>query len=135
MSTIAPEERKTDLGAIEIAPEVVGTIAGMAALEVDGVAGMSGDFAGGIAELLGRKSLTKGVKVFVSEHETSADVSIIVRYGVRIPEVAGEVQRNVRNAITSMTGLTVTSVNVFVHGVHLPTEPRQAEVAEPLRVK
>ena len=135
MSTIAPEYRKTGIGSIEIAPEVVGIIAGMATLEVEGVAGMSGGFAGDIAELLGRKNLSKGVKVYVGENETSVDVSIIVKYGVRIPEVAVEVQRNVRNAITSMTGLAVTSVHVHIHDVHLPAESRQVEVSEPLRVK
>ena len=135
MNTNAPEFEKTEMGKIQIAPEVIEIIAGLATVEVDGVAGMSGGFASGVAELLGRKNLSKGVKVYVGENETSVDVSIIVKYGVRIPEVAVEVQRNVRNAITSMTGLAVTSVHVHIHDVHLPAESRQVEVSEPLRVK
>lgn len=107
----------TDKGSIKIADEVVGIIAGLAATEVDGVAGMSGGVAGGIAELLGRKNLSKGVKVEVGEKEAIIDLSLIVNYGVRIPEVAWNVQENVKKAVENMTGLAVVEVNVHVQGV------------------
>ncbi|MBP1989042.1 Asp23/Gls24 family envelope stress response protein [Paenibacillus eucommiae] len=118
MSTIAPDYVKTDMGRIQIAPEVIEIIAGLATVEVDGVAGMSGGFAGGIAELLGRKNLSKGVKVEVGEREAAIDVSIIIEYGNRIPEVAKGIQQNVKSAIESMTGLHVVEVNVHIHDVH-----------------
>ncbi|MFD0872103.1 Alkaline shock protein 23 [Chlamydia abortus] len=117
MSTIAPDYEKTDLGNIQIAPEVIEVIAGLATIEVPGVAGMSGGFAGGIAELLGRKNLSKGVKVEVGQKEAAIDVSIIVEFGHKIPEVAGEIQQNVKQAIESMTGLDVVEVNVHIHDV------------------
>src|SRR3569832_2638706 len=78
MSTIATDYERTDIGSIQIAPEVIEVIAGLATVEVQGVAGMSGGFAGGIAELLGRKNLSKGVKVEVGQREAAVDVSIIV---------------------------------------------------------
>ncbi len=81
MSTIAAEYERTDIGTIQIAPEVIEVIAGLATIEVDGVAGMSGGFAGGIVELLGRKNLSKGVKVEVGQREAAVDVNIIVEYG------------------------------------------------------
>ncbi|MCD1260685.1 Asp23/Gls24 family envelope stress response protein [Paenibacillus athensensis] len=118
MSTIAPDYVKTDMGSIQIAPEVIEIIAGLATVEVQGVAGMSGGFAGGIAELLGRKNLSKGVKVEVGHREAAIDVSIIVDYGHRIPEVASDIQQNVKQAIESMTGLSVVEVNVHIHDVH-----------------
>jgi uncharacterized alkaline shock family protein YloU len=117
MTTIAPDYEKTEMGSIQIAPEVIGIIAGLAAVEVEGVAGMSGGFAGGIAELLGRKNLSKGVKVEVGQREAAIDVSIVIEYGHRIPEVAGEIQQNVKQAIESMTGLHVVEVNVHIHDV------------------
>lgn len=120
MNTIAPDYEKTELGSIQIAPEVIEIIAGLAAVEVDGVAGMSGGFAGGIAELLGRKNLSKGVKVEVGHREAAVDVSILVDYGYRIPEVASSIQQNVKQAIQSMTGLEVVEVNVHIHGVQFP---------------
>lgn len=109
------------------APEVVEVIAGLATIEIDGVAGMSGGFAGGIAELLGRKNLSKGVKVEVGEKEAAIDVSVIVEYGMRIPELSANIQRNVKHAIESMTGLSVVEVNVHIHDVHFATTEKQEE--------
>lgn len=121
-------EDRSDMGTIRIANEVVGIIAGLAATEVAGVAGMSGGLAGGIAEILGRKNLSKGVKVEVGEKEAAVDLFIIVEYGVVLPEVALKVQENVKRAIESMTGLTVVEVNVHVQGVHFPQDDKQEEI-------
>ncbi|WP_419873822.1 Asp23/Gls24 family envelope stress response protein [Candidatus Pristimantibacillus sp. PTI5] len=127
MSTVAAEYEKTDIGTIQIAPEVIEVIAGLATIEVDGVAGMSGGFAGGIVELLGRKNLSKGVKVEVGQREAAVDVSIIVEYGNRIPEIASEIQRNVKRSIEMMTGLHVVEVNVHIHDVHFKTPDKPEE--------
>lgn len=121
-------ESRNETGSIRIANEVVGIIAGLAATEVEGIAGMSGGLAGGIAEILGRKNLSKGVKVEVGEKEAAADLFVITEYGVVIPEVAVQVQENVKKAIESMTGLTVVEVNVHVQGVHFPQEDKQEEI-------
>jgi len=123
------EERKlnSELGAIRIADEVVSIVAGLAATEIDGVASMSGGIAGGIAEALGRKNFSKGVKVDVGEEEAAVDLFLIVRYGARIPDVAWAVQENVKNAIENMTGLRVQKVNVHVQGVHFPQQPKGEE--------
>lgn len=107
-------------GSIRIADEVVGIIAGLAATEVAGVSGMSGGIAGGIAEMLGKKNFSKGVKVEVGEKETAVDLFVIVDYGVRIPDVAQEIQEKVKKAIENMTGLAVLEVNVHIQGVNFP---------------
>ena len=79
---------------------------------------MSGGFAGGISEVLsGKKNLSKGIKVETGEKETKIDVNIIVEYGVRIPDVAFEIQNKVKKAVESMTGLKVVEVNVHIQGV------------------
>ena len=94
-------------------------IAGVAVSEVSGVAEMSGGFAGGISEVLsGKKNLSKGIKVESGEKETKIDVNIIVEYGVRIPDVAFEIQNKVKASVESMTGLKVVEVNVHVQGVN-----------------
>jgi uncharacterized alkaline shock family protein YloU len=117
LNTITPDYVKTDLGSIEIAPEVIEVISGLATIGTSGVAGMSGGFVNGISELLGMKNLSKGVKVEVGQKETAIDVSIVIEYGYRIPEVSKEVQQNVKQAIESMTGLNVVEVNVHIHDV------------------
>ncbi len=111
---------------IQIADDVVAIIAGKAVSEVSGVAGMSGGFAGGISEVLsGKKNLSKGIKVDVSEKEAKIDVNIIVEYGVRIPDVAFEIQNRVKKAVEAMTGLKVSSVNVHVQGVKTTEEKEE----------
>jgi uncharacterized alkaline shock family protein YloU len=135
MSTIAADYEKTEIGTIQIAPEVIEVIAGLAAIEVKGVAGMSGGFAGGIAELLGRKNLSKGVKVEVGQREAAVDVSIIVEYGYKIPEIAADIQNNVKRSIEMMTGLHVVEVNVHIHDVHFKSADRPEEDDFQNRVK
>ena len=116
------------LGTIRIADEVVSIIAGLAATEVEGVAGMSGGIVGGIAEILGRKNFSKGVKVEVGEKEAAIDLYIIVKYGVRIPDIALNVQEAVKAAIENMTGLSTVEVNVHVQGVGFPEDVKTEEV-------
>lgn len=115
---------------IQIADDVVAVIAGKAVSEVNGVAGMAGGFAGGITEVLsGKKNLSKGIKVDIAEKEAKIDVNIIVEYGVRIPDVAFEIQNRVKKAVETMTGLKVSMVNVHVQGVN--TTEEKVEQAEP----
>jgi uncharacterized alkaline shock family protein YloU len=135
MSTIAADYERTDIGTIQIAPEVIEVIAGLATVEVQGVAGMSGGFVGGIAELLGRKNLSKGVKVEVGQREAAVDVSIIVEFGNRIPDVASDIQRSVKRSIETMTGLNVVEVNVHIHDVHFKTVEKTDDEDSYQRVK
>lgn len=116
-----------ELGIIKISEEVVSIIAGLAATEIKGVAGMSGGFVGGIAEKLGMKNLSKGVKVAVGEREAAIDLFIIVNYGVKIPDVAWQIQENVKKAIETMTGLSVVEVNINVQGVDMGRETKEEE--------
>ena len=119
-------------GTVRIANEVVGIIAGLAATEVRGVAGMSGGVVDGISELLKKKSLSKGVRVGVGEKEAAIDLYVVIEYGARIPDVAISIQENVKRAIEGMTGLKVVEVNVHIQGVQfqqkrLPLRKKKAE--------
>lgn len=121
----ALETTENNLGTIRIADEVVSIIAGLAATEIEGIAGMSGGLVGGIAEILGKKNFAKGVKVEVGEKEAAVDLYIIVKYGVRIPDIALSVQEKVKQAIETMTGLSVVEVNVHVQGVGFPEDEKK----------
>jgi len=111
-----------EMGSVRIADDVVAIIAGLAATEVEGVAGMSGGFAGGIAEILGRRNLSKGVKVEVGENEAFIELFIIVKYGARIPDVAWNIQENVKKAVENMTGLATNKISVHIQGVQFGTK-------------
>jgi uncharacterized alkaline shock family protein YloU len=112
---------EVNMGIVKISDEVVAVISGIAATEIKGIIGMSANLVGGITQILsGRKNLSKGVKVSVGENSAAIDLYVVVEYGLKIPEVAYQVQENVRKAVESMTGLNVTAVNVHVQNVSIP---------------
>ncbi len=127
----------TENGKVVFAPDVVATIANLAASEVEGVTGLGGGFADSITSILGgKKSLTKGVRVEVGNEEAAVDMSINVKYGCRIQEVSATVQQEVKKAIELMTGLRVVEVNVFVQSVTFETEKNDKKKTEEVpRVK
>jgi len=110
-------EQELTLGKVEIAPEVIEVIAGIAASEVEGVAQMRGNFAAGVVERLGKKNHGKGVKVDIREDGVAIDIYCLIQFGVSIPNVAKKVQENVRQALFNMTGLETSEINVHVVGV------------------
>jgi uncharacterized alkaline shock family protein YloU len=109
---------KTPLGRIIIADEVIATIAGLAATECYGIVGMAARrFKDGIAELLGRENLSRGVVVSFKEDGIRIDLNVIVGYGTRISEVAHNVSSQVRYRVEQSTGMPVWGVNISVQGV------------------
>jgi uncharacterized alkaline shock family protein YloU len=104
---------------VRISDEVIGIIAGIAAADVENVTSLSGGFVDGIASILGRKNLGKGVKVQSGEREVIIEVSIVVEYGCKIHMVAKKIQDRVREAVENMTDLNVSEVDVNVIGVNV----------------
>lgn len=102
-------------GKISFAPDVIATIANLAASEVAGVTGLGGGFADSISGILNsKKNYTKGVRVEVGNEEAAIDLIINVLYGSKIQKVCSEVQNEVKKAVETMTGLRVVEVNVSV---------------------
>ncbi len=126
------EIKMPETGNVKISDDVVQIIAGIAAGEVDGVQAMGSSFSGGIAELLGgKKPVSRGVKVDVQENTAAIDIHVVVRYGVRIPDVAWSIQEKVKEAVETMTGLEVLRVNIHIDGISIEKEaPAAEEVAE-----
>lgn len=112
----------SELGKVEIAPEVIETIAGLAASEIEGVASMRGNFASDVVERFGKVSHSKGVKVEISNTRTQIDVYLIIQYGVSIPKVAQQLQTNIRQSLKNMTALEVDEINVHVVGIQMESE-------------
>lgn len=114
-----------DLGKVEIAPEVIEVIAGIAASEVDGVLSMRGNFASGITERFGKKSHSKGVKVELGKEGIGVDLYAILKFGVSIPKVCGAIQQSVKQSLKSMTSLEISEVNVHVVGVQMEDHEKE----------
>lgn len=115
-------------GKVEIAPEVIEVIAGIAASEVDGVAGMRGNFATGVVERLGKKNHGKGVKVDISETGIKIEVYCMMKYGVSIPSVAQKIQDNIRQTLLNMTALEPEEVNIHIVGIQFENPKQEQEV-------
>ena len=110
--------RPDELGNVHISEEVLAVIAAAAALEVEEVSSLSANLGTDIAELLGgKKNLSKGIHITVLEESVRIDVSVLVKYGYTVIDVAKEVQNAVYNAIENTSGLAVEGVNVHVAGV------------------
>ncbi len=112
-------EKHTGIGEVQIANEVVASIAGISASEVEGVDSMAGGLAGELVGKFGAKNLSKGVKVEVADDTAMVELAINMKYGYSIPKTCKQVQEKVMQAINSMTGLTVKQVNVRIAGVSL----------------
>ncbi len=112
------KEKKTDLGMLKINNDVIASIARNAAMEVEGVSGVKSGSLSLFSDFFNKGYRQRGITLEIGDNEVTLGVTIIVEYGVNIPDVAGKVQENIRNAVEEMTGLTVAEVNVSVGEIH-----------------
>lgn len=108
-----------NIGEVQIADDVVAMIASLAATEVEGVSAMAGNITNELMSKVGMKSLTKGVKVEVTEQSVRVDLAVTMEYGYNIPATCQKVQTKVKNAIENMTGLTCSDVNIRIAGINM----------------
>ena len=111
----------SSIGEVMIADDVIATIAGLAATEVEGVSAMQGNVTNELVGKLGMKNLTKGVRIKVTEAGVAVELSVQMRYGYSIPKTCKAVQEKVKAAIENMVGLSVEVVNVHIVGVDTNT--------------
>lgn len=116
-----------DQGTIKISEDVVASIAALAASETEGVSGLYSSFTDDIVSFLGKKNLSKGVKVQLHQDDTvEVEICFLAQFGYNICAVAKTVQDAVRSSIAAMTGLKATCVNILVGGVTFETIQEQA---------
>ena len=120
--------RSDELGSIHISEEVLAVIAAAAVLEVEGIGGLAANLGTDLAELLGKKNLSRGIHIQVEDGNVTVDLSILVKYGYTIPDVARAVQEAVAGSVEATSGLTVAAVNVNVGGVVFEKEPDRKSV-------
>ena len=108
---------KAENGSINISEDVISTMVRTAITEIDGVAGISNTAGAELAELIGIKTVSKGIKVQIVDDTIKVDAVILVRYVCNIVNVAKEVQNSVTEAVQAITGIDKAEVNVHVSGV------------------
>ena len=113
-----PNQRQLPEGRIEVAPRAIASIVANAVGQSYGVVGMAPHtFREGVAQVLHQRDAHRGVDVRIGEDWVEIDLYIIVGYGMRIAEVARNVQDNVRYAVERALGMPVARVNVRVQGL------------------
>lgn len=117
-------EDGTDLGAVQIHNNVIATIARLAALKVPGVAEMSGTFVEGLAGMIGKPVVDRGIRVDFEENSVVIELHVVIDFGVRIPHVSWQIQNEVRQAVEQMTGKSVKAVNVIVQALKFHEEEK-----------
>ncbi|HOB87484.1 MAG TPA: Asp23/Gls24 family envelope stress response protein [Bacillota bacterium] len=116
---VVQQANDSEADSVRISTEVIAILAGIAASEVPGIAGMSGGIVGGITEMLGRKDFAKGIKVYLEDRKVRIDLNVIVEYGVKIMDTAKQLKQAVRKTVEETTGLQVAAINVNVMGINL----------------
>ena len=111
-----------NMGQVQIAVEVVAIIAGLAATEVEGVASMAGNITNELVSKLGKKSLSKGIRVKVEDGIVNVNVALNIAYGYSVPKTCKKVQEKVKAAIENMTGLEVEKVDIQIANVSISKE-------------
>lgn len=112
-------------GTIQISEEVVASVAAMAVLEVEGVCGLASNLGYDIAEMLGKKTLAKGIRITAEGESLRIDCEIVAQFGQPVFVLARSVQDHVKTGVESLTGLPVSQVNVNVSGIALPREAKK----------
>ena len=111
-----------NMGQVQIADEVVAINAGLAATEVEGVASMAGNITNELVSKLGKKSLSKGIRVKVEDGIVNVNVALNIAYGYSVPKTCKKVQEKVKAAIENMTGLEVEKVDIQIANVSISKE-------------
>lgn len=107
------------IGTVKIANDVVAMIAGLAATEVEGVSAMAGNITNELMGKVGMKKQTKGVKVDIIDGTVSVELAVTLEYGYNIPTTCNKLQEKVKGAIETMTGFSVSDVNIRIVGVQM----------------
>lgn len=116
------------IGEISISDDVIGIIASLTVTEIEGVYSMSGGFAGGLANVLGRSDLSRGVKIDKDDNEVKVELYLILEYEYSIPDLAWKIQDKVKRTLEAMTGLNIIEVNIHVQGVNFPESEEKEEI-------
>lgn len=119
-------EQEEKLGAVRISDDVIAICVINAALNTKGVAGLSGGLTDTISRnLLGKEPLKKGIKLSKEDDAIIIDIYVIVNYGVKIPEVAWNIQKNVKKEVENMVDIQIKTISIHVQGVHFAEQKEQ----------
>ncbi len=121
------ENNNQPSSSLKISQEVLATIANFAAGEIDGVVSLANTYTP-IKSFLQKGMTSRPIQINLNDDVAVVDISVNLKYGANIPEVAETLQKAVKDAVQNMTGITVSKVNVHIAGIVFPqTAPVQSQ--------
>ena len=121
--------RPDPAGTLSISEDVIATIAANTTTEIEGVAALANFYSNVVSSWSWKKQSSRPIIINLNDDVATIDIHVSLRSGVRIPDVAQNIQRSVKDAVQNMTGIAVTKVNVYVSGIvfDTPSAPVAAE--------
>ena len=114
--------QKLENGTLQISEDVVASVAAAAVLEVEGVCGLSSNISTDIAEMLGMKTMARGIRLTPMDGAVKIECDVVAKFGQSVFSLAKTVQDAVKSSVESVAGLTVAQVNVNICGIAMPKE-------------
>ncbi len=121
--SVEASDDTAQIGEIKISEDVVLTVAGIAVSEVKGVS-VANSLTDGLVEKFVKKNYGRGLRIVMEDNHVSVDIHVIVEYGLKIPDIAWELQETVKKNIETMTNLICDKINIFVEGIHIEKEAK-----------
>jgi uncharacterized alkaline shock family protein YloU len=111
-------EKANDMGKLTISTKIIAQIAGEAATECYGVVGMSNQkLKDSVVEILKKENYAKGIKITQEKDDMIIDIFLVIAYGIKLSEVALEVQKKIRYTLESTLDIRVKTINVHVQDI------------------
>ena len=122
------ETKNNDVtGTIHISERAVAVIVAITTLQINAIVSLGANLAQDVAAKLGRGKVSRGVEVTLNEGAVEVTIRVVVRYGCRIPDVALEVQKAVKDAVETMTGYAVSAIHIVVQNIDFKAENKETE--------
>lgn len=135
---------KTDLGEINVTEETIGNIVSLNLSDVKGVVGSRKSIIKGITDMLRGdtseneiEEASRNIKVEINDNKPLINLYIVIKYGVRIPDIAWDIQSRVKEGLMKKLGIDVNEIDIHVQGIQFPkkTQSRKDLVASNLFIK
>jgi len=135
---------KTDLGEINVTGETIGSIVSLNLADVKGVVGSRKTIIKEITDMLrgdtsenGIEETSRTIKVEIKDNKPLINLYIVIKYGVRIPDIAWDIQSRVKEGLREKLGTDINGINIHVQGIQFPkkTQSRRDLVASNLFIK
>jgi len=123
-------EAEAGSSGVTIADSVIAKIAHKACQEIAGVHALGGATSRALSSLRGGEESHARCERRPARRRVDIDITLVITYGINIPQVAEACRAAVKEQVEGSTGLTVRTINVVIGDVYFPEEPAAGDAAK-----